>query len=361
MSRVQLRISLKSGVKTLSELELKNFSGRRFRSAERYDFPFLDEWSEFLTAVRGKAPATARRYRGLVERLLADSGVQDPRALTREVIEGHLRRLFTSGRGASVRQGVVVAVRSLCEWLAGRGLVEVNPAAGLQGPSSFRRAVRPLTVEEVKRLIWGDRQGYLPKGLRELRDRALLAVMYIGGLRASEPGPIRLDDVQWDEAAETFRLLIAHGKGARGEQWVELDREASRVLGAYLGVRPASPWLFVSERKGPLSRAAVYQIFGRRRKEAGIEVRGRRMSPHILRHSIATHLLARGVDIRAVQVHLRHASIETTALYTFADAGRVKRMLQKRSPLGPQGKRRPELQRALSELLGDLTLTPLKG
>jgi site-specific recombinase XerD len=339
----------------MSRSELEDFPGGRKCSGERYSFPWVEEWSDFLIAVRGKAPATARRYRALVERMLADLGIADPCALSRPGIEAHLRRLFAAGRGASVRQGVVVAARSLGEWLAGRGLVELNPAAGLQGPSSFRRAVRPLTVEEVKRLIWGDRPGYLPRGLRELRDRALIAVMYIGGLRASEPGPIRLDDVQWDERAETFRLLLVKTKAARQEQWVHLDRQVSRVLGAYLAVRPAgSAWLFVSERKGrPLSRAAVYQIFGRRRREVGIEARGRRMSPHILRHSIATHLLARGVDIRTVQVHLRHASIKTTEVYLHTDEGRVKRMLVRRSPLGP-GKRRPGLQGALSELMGEL-------
>ncbi len=338
----------------MDQSDLGPIGGGQSCSAERYNFR-LEDWTEFLVAVRGKAPSTARRYRELVERLLQDSGTSDPRELTREQIEQHLRRLFAAGRGASVRQGVVVAARSLGEWLAGRGLVDANPAAGLKGPSSFRRQVRPLTVDEVSRLIWGADRRYLPKGHRELRDRALMAVMYIGGLRASEPGPIRLNDVQWDEEGETFRLLVTHGKAAKSEEWIELDRQASRVLGAYLAVRPRSPWLFVSGRRGPLSRAAIYKIFQRRRREVSIEPRGRRMSPHILRHSIATHLLARGVDIRAVQVHLRHASIETTALYLFADGDRIKRMLRKKSPLGPQGNRRPELQRALSDLLGELT------
>jgi site-specific recombinase XerD len=332
--------------------DLTDDAGGRKCSGESY----TSEWLDFLMAVRGRSASTARRYRSLVDRMLADCGLEDPRELSRELIERHLKRLFAAGRGASVRQGAVVAARSLGEWMLGRGLVEVNPAAGLQGPSGFRRQVRPLTVEEVKRLIWGHRPGYLPRGHRELRDRALLAVIYIAGLRASEPGPIRLDHVQWDEATETFRLLLTRSKAAREERWVHLDRPVSRVLGAYLAERPAeSSWLFVSEKGGPLSRAAVYQIFDRRRREAGIEARGRRMSPHILRHSIASHLVALGVDPRTVQVHMRHASIKTTELYLHADEGRVQRMLIRRSPLGARGKRRPELQRALGELLGDLT------
>ena len=318
------------------------------------EFPIFDGWTSFLVSVRGRTEGTAWRYRRLVERLLEDSG--KPLAqLGREDVEKHLRRLHLAGRGEAVRQGVVVAVRSLGEWCLAHGILEVNPWASLSGPSGFRREVRPLTVDEVSRLIWGDDPGRLPGGHRELRDRALLGVIYIAGLRASEPGPIRLNDVQWDETAGAFRLLLVKGKAARREKWVQLDREVSRVLGAYLAVRPAgSPWLFASERRMPLSRTAVYQIFRRRRKEVGIETRGRRMSPHILRHSIATHLLARGWDIRTVQVHMRHASIKTTEVYLHADEGRVQRMMLRSSPLGPQRERRGELGRGLTELLGEL-------
>ncbi|HWM90811.1 MAG TPA: tyrosine-type recombinase/integrase [Thermoanaerobaculia bacterium] len=318
------------------------------------DRSILEGWTSFLVSVRGRGEGTARRYRQLVERLLADAG-KPVTQLGREDIEKHLRRLHVAGRGGSVRQGVVVAVRSLGEWCLAHGIVEVNPGGGLAGPSGFHREVRPLTVEEVSRLIWGDRPDCLPTRHRELRDRALLAVMYIAGLRASEPGPIRLNDVQWDEAAGVFRFLLVKAKAARRERWVPLDRQVSRVLGTYLAVRPAgSPWLFVSDRGKPLSRAAVYQLFRRRRKEAGIEARGRRMSPHILRHSIATHLLARGWDIRTVQVHMRHASIKTTEVYLHADEGRVQRMMLRSSPLGPQRERRVELGRGLAELLREL-------
>ncbi|HWM95240.1 MAG TPA: tyrosine-type recombinase/integrase [Thermoanaerobaculia bacterium] len=332
-----------------------------FGGAEKWpdDQAILDGWTSFLVSVRGRGEGTAQRYRRLVERLLADVGKPFAQ-LGREDVEKHLRRLHVAGRGESVRQGVVVAVRSLGEWCLAHGIVEVNPGGSLCGPSGFRREVRPLTVEEVSRLIWGDRSGSLPAGHRELRNRALLAVMYIAGLRASEPGPIRVNDVQWDEGAGVFRLLLVKSKAARRERWVPLDRRVSQVLGAYLAVRPAgSPWLFASERGTPLSRAAVYQIFRRRRREAGIEARGRRMSPHILRHSIATHLLARGWDIRTVQVHMRHASIKTTEVYLHADEGRVQRMMVRSSPLGERGRGgRGEVGgsvgRGLVEMLGEL-------
>src|SRR5688572_12377530 len=336
-ARAQIDRALETGGKRKNQQELE-VAGEGEK--ERDSASLLDGWTSFLVSVRGRTEGTARRYRRLVERLLADVG-KPIGEISREDIERHLRRLHVAGRGESVRQGVVVAVRSLGEWCLAHGVVEVNPGAGLAGPSGFRREVRPLTVEEVSRLIWGDRPDCLPTGHRELRNRALLAVMYIAGLRASEPGPIRLNDVQWDEAAGVFRFLLVKAKAARRERWVPLDRQVSRVLGTYLAVRPAgSPWLFVSERGTPLTRAAVYQIFRRRRKEAGIEARGRRMSPHILRHSIASHLLARGWDIRTVQVHMRHASIKTTEVYLHADEGRVQRMMLRSSPLGPQRERR---------------------
>jgi len=350
-TRAQIGEAQETGAKRKKQRELGGQEERQNRKDEAY---VLNGWTSFLVSVRGRTEGTAGRYRRLVERLLADVG-KPIAQLGREDIERHLRRLHVAGRGESVRQGVVVAVRSLGEWCLAHGIVEVNPGAGLAGPSGFRREVRPLTVEEVSRLIWGDRPGYLPRGHRKLRDRALLAVIYIAGLRASEPGPIRLSDVQWDETAGVFRLLLVKSKAARREKWVHLDRQVSRVLGAYLAVRPAgSPWLFVSERGKPLTRAGVYQIFQRRTKEEGIEARGRRMSPHILRHSIATHLLARGWDIRTVQIHMRHASIKTTEVYLHADEGRVQRMMLRWSPLGPRRERRVELGRGLSELLGEL-------
>ncbi|HKH45838.1 MAG TPA: hypothetical protein VKM72_14345, partial [Thermoanaerobaculia bacterium] len=138
-----------------------------------------------MVSVRGRTPGTAQRYRRLVERLLEDSG--KPLAqLGREDIERHLRRLHLAGRGESVRRGVVVAVRSLAEWCLAHGILDANPAASLSGPRPYEREIKVLSVAEVERLLWGDSPGTLPPDPLEMRDRVLLGVAYVAGLRASE-------------------------------------------------------------------------------------------------------------------------------------------------------------------------------
>ncbi|HKH49008.1 MAG TPA: tyrosine-type recombinase/integrase, partial [Thermoanaerobaculia bacterium] len=264
--------------------------------------------------MRGRTPGTAQRYRRLVERLLEDVG--KPLAqLGREDIEKHLRRLHLAGRGESVRQGVVVAIRSLAEWCLAHGILDVNPAASLSGPRPYRREIKVLTVAEIGRLLWGDTPGELPSDLLAMRDRVLLGVAYVAGLRASEIGPLEVEGMVWQEATQTFSILVRRGKGAGQDVRLPLDRVASRMLGAWLMNR--EPGRFLWGRA--LTRGAVRKILLRRFAEVGIEAKGRRISPHVLRHSIATHLLQAGVDVRQVQLLMRHRSIATTEKYLHAD------------------------------------------
>jgi site-specific recombinase XerD len=303
-----------------------------------------------LVAVRGRTQATARRYRYLVARLLADTG-KEIAELDRPAIEAHLRRLYVKGLGGSVRHGVIVAVRSLGEWCLAQGIVAQNPAAGLVGPRPYRREIKVLTVAEVRRLIWpGGQVGQLPREPRELRDRALLGVTYMAGLRASEVGPLETEGLVWDDGAQTFSVLVRKAKHAGGDQRLPLDREVSRLLGAYLVA--AEPGRHLWGR--PLTRGAVRKILHRRIAAESIPREGRHMSPHILRHSVATHLLRAGHDIRTVQVLMRHRSIATTELYLhLAGDDAVMRALARRSPLSPRRKG-AQLRPALNDLLGEL-------
>jgi site-specific recombinase XerC len=231
---------------------------------------------------------------------------------------------------------VVVAVRSLGEWCLAHGIVEVNPGASLSGPRPYRREIKVLTVAEVSRLLWGDKPGTLPGDLLAMRDRVLLGVAYVAGLRASEIGPLEAEGVVWQEATQTFSILVRHGKGAGGDVRLPLDRPVSRMLGVWLAARGAGAGRFLWGR--PLTRGAVRKILLRRCSEVGISgAGGRRISPHVLRHSLATHLLDRGMDVRKVQLLLRHRSIATTEKYLHADVGRLAGELVRRSPLD-QGK-----------------------
>jgi site-specific recombinase XerD len=309
----------------------------------------LDGWTSFLVSVRGRTEATARRYRRLIERLLADVG-KPIAQLGREDVERHLRCLHVAGCGESVRQGVVVAVRSLGEWCLAHGIVESNPGASLSGPRPYRREIKVLTVGEVSRLLWGDKPGALPRDPLAMRDRVLLGVAYVAGLRASEIGPLEAEGVGWQEATQTFSILVRRGKAAGQDVRLPLDRPVSRMLAAWLTARP--PGRFLWGR--PLTRGAVRKILQRRCSEEGIVAGGRRISPHVLRHSLATHLLQKGIDIRKVQLLLRHRSIATTEGYLHADVDRLGAVLVRSSPLEQRRRKVSPLRPAMAQLLGEL-------
>ena len=323
-----------------------------FRGAEEWtdDLAILDAWMSSLVSVRGRSPATALRYRGLVERLLKDVA-QPIGRLDQRLIEKHLRRLHVAGRGESVRRGVVVAIRSLGEWCLAHGIIESNPGASLSGPRPYRREIKVLTVTEVGRLLWGDSPGTLPQDPLEMRNRVLLGVAYMAGLRASEIGPLEAEAVVWHETGLIFSILVRRGKGSGQDVRLPLDRPVSRMLGMWLASRPAGRFLWGR----PLTRGAVRNIFLDRCSKVGIAPAGRRLSPHILRHSLATHLLQEGVDIRQVQLLLRHRSIATTEMYLHADVDRLGSVLIRKSPL-ERGRRKKvaPLRPALEQLLGEL-------
>ncbi|HWM92954.1 MAG TPA: tyrosine-type recombinase/integrase [Thermoanaerobaculia bacterium] len=258
------------------------------RGAEEWtdDLAILDAWTSSLVSVRGRSQATARRYRRLVERLLKDAA-QPIAHLDLQLIEKHLRRLHVAGRGESVRRGLVVAIRSLGEWCLAHGIIESNPGASLSGRRSYRQEIKVLTVAEVARLLWGDSPGMLPQDSLEMRNRVLLGVAYVAGLRASEIGPLEAEGVVWHEVGQIFSILVRRGKGSGQDVRLPLDRPVSRMLGMWLAVRPAGRFLWGR----PLTRGAVRNIFLDRCAEVGIKATGRRLSPHILRHSLATHLL----------------------------------------------------------------------
>ncbi len=313
------------------------------------DLAILDSWTSSLVSVRGRSQATARRYRRLVERLLKDAA-QPIAHLDLQSIEKHLRRLHVAGRGESVRRGLVVAIRSLGEWCLAHGIIENNPGASLSGPRPYRREIKVLTVAEVGRLLWGDSPGTLPQDPLEMRNRVLLGVSYMAGLRASEIGPLEAEWVVWHETGQIFSVLVRRGKGSGQDIRLPLDRAVSRMLGVWLAVRPAGRFLWGR----PLTRGAVRNILLDRCAEVGIGASGRRLSPHILRHSVATHLLQEGVDIRQVQLLLRHRSIATTELYLHADVDRLGSVLIRKSPL-ERGRRKKvvPLRPALEQLLGE--------
>jgi integrase/recombinase XerD len=209
-------------------------------------------------------------------------------------------------------------LRSFYRHVRREGLLESDPTATLTPPRRSRKLPHVLTRGEIDRLL------SQPRGMEPaaLRDRALLEVMYACGLRASEAIGLELTDVDLED-----RVLRARGKGSK-ERVVPIGQPAVQALRAYLergrpglvkGAREAH--VFVNFRGGGLTRQGLYKIVRRHAVTAGL---ADRMSPHTLRHTFATHLLAGGCDLRSVQEMLGHADVSTTQLYTHLSSQRLK-------------------------------------
>jgi integrase/recombinase XerD len=217
-------------------------------------------------------------------------------------------------------------LRSFYRHLRREGLRESDPTATLSAPRRSRKLPQVLTRGEVEKLL-AQPSGTDPHALR---DRALLELMYASGLRASEAIGLEIADVDLDE-----RLLRARGKGSK-ERIVPIGQVAMRALAAYLERgrpklvknRPETH-LFVNFRGGQLTRQGLYKIVRRHATTAGL---ADRMSPHTLRHTFATHLLAGGCDLRSVQEMLGHADVSTTQLYTHLSSERLKDVYFKAHP-----------------------------
>ena len=215
-------------------------------------------------------------------------------------------------------QRKVACLRSFYRHLRRVGTLEEDPTAKLRAPRHTRRLPNVLSRDEVARLL-EQPDGTDPAALR---DRALLELMYACGLRASEAITLEVSDLDAEAG-----VLRARGKGSK-ERLVPIGSAAARALAAYLQRgRPhlvgdrMQACLFLNQRGGGLTRQGLYKIVQRHARTAGL---GDRMSPHTLRHTFATHLLAGGCDLRSLQEMLGHADITTTQLYTHLSAARLK-------------------------------------
>ncbi len=219
---------------------------------------------------------------------------------------------------AATLQRKAACLRSFYRHLRREGLIESDPTADLRGPPKTKRLPKVLSREQVAKLL-AQPSGTEPLALR---DRALLEVMYACGLRVSEAIGLDLGDVDLDEG-----MLRARGKGSK-ERIVPVGREAIAALQAYtargrprlVGMRVESR-LFLNHRGAALTRQGLYKIIQNHARSAGL---AELMTPHTLRHTFATHLLAGGCDLRSLQEMLGHADLATTQIYTHLSSERLK-------------------------------------
>jgi integrase/recombinase XerD len=232
--------------------------------------------------------------------------------LTRPDLEGFVRRQMAEGRSPRSVARAVACYRGFYRFLVLDGRARTSPADDLRPPRAWKSLPRFLSLEEVDHLL-AQPDIATPRGLR---DRALIELLYATGMRVSELVGLRPADVNLDAS-----YLTCTGKGDKqriipiGDEaatWVRrYVRDARRIL---LG-RRSSPRLFVSARGGGagLTRVGFWKILKAYARQAGLT---QALSPHMLRHSFATHLLERGADLRAIQMMLGHADLSTTQIYT---------------------------------------------
>jgi integrase/recombinase XerD len=305
----------------------------------------VDQFLEMLAAERGAADNTLQAYRRDLDDFagfLRGRGLAVA-AANPDDISAYMRSMSEAGLAAASRARRLSAIRQLFKFLAAEGLIAEDPAHGLASPKKARALPRTLSVAEVDRLIEAARGRIAhSKGrdrVRALRLYALIEMLYATGMRVSE-----LVTLPRSVLAGDGRVLTIKGKGGR-ERLVPLNHAARAALDSYLnvgfedGVAPMvkTKWLFASRgAEGHFTRQRLAQEL----KEVAIEASldPDRVSPHVLRHAFASHLLDRGADLRSVQQLLGHADISTTQIYTHVLEERLKQLVFEHHPLAAKGR-----------------------
>jgi integrase/recombinase XerC/integrase/recombinase XerD len=293
------------------------------------------EWESVIQAflselgTAGASPHTIRAYGNDLRELgdWASARDRSPGKLRYRDLRGYAQALSERGLARATVARKLAAIRSLGEHLVRTGAATQNPAELLPSPKRDSRLPRVLGPDQAAKLL--DR---IPaSGPLEVRDRAMLELAYACGLRAAEIRGLRVDDVDFE--TESVRV---HGKGNK-ERVVPIGEPAQKALRRYLDrARPAlagragaEPAMFVSKRGRPLHTSDIRRRLERWVREAGIAAG---VSPHVLRHSFATHLLEGGADLRSIQELLGHSSVSTTQVYTRVEPGRLRREYARAHP-----------------------------
>jgi integrase/recombinase XerD len=281
----------------------------------------VDGYLRHLEVERRLSPNTLDAYRRDLARVAEFAAGRGRQVvdLSRPDLEALVRESMAAGRSPASTARLVAATRSFYKYLRLTGTVLQNPADDLQAPRTIAALPRFLSLGDVDTLIAAP-DVTTPRGVR---DRALIEVLYATGLRVSELVNLRVTDVR---AAQGY--VQCQGKGSK-QRIVPLGESAADWVRRYvadgrsaLAKGKASPWLFLNARGGGrLTRIGFWKLLKAYGRRAGIRAH---LSPHVLRHSFATHLLERGADLRAIQAMLGHADLSTTQIYTHVLEARLR-------------------------------------
>ena len=283
-----------------------------------------DEIEAFISALefeRGMSPNTCSSYASdlkFFSHWLKGRGRTSAKNVTREDIDTFLREERDAGMKGSTRARRTAAIRMWLKYLKERRMIRVNPSELMDPPKKDLVLPRVLTEAEVAAML-DEIKGDSP---RDLRDRAMLETMYGCGLRVSELCDLKVEDFIAD--GELIRVL---GKGSK-ERVVPIGRAAGNAINSYLESARGTftkgnlgeTHVFLTRLGRPFTRQGVFKVI--RERAAAVGIAAGRISPHVLRHCFASHMLAHGADIRVIQELLGHADIGTTQVYTHVDTAR---------------------------------------
>lgn len=304
--------------------------------------PMVEAFLDMLVSERDAAYNTRRAYElDLIDfnRFLSANEIAIDAASPKD-IRTYIADLSAKPKGSSLRTIArrLSALRQFHRFLLSEDIRLDDPTSGIESPKQSKTLPRLLTEEEVRQLITTASSGTAPEDLRLV---ALLEILYATGLRVSE-----LVGMPFSALSEDKRFIIIRGKGDR-ERIVPMSEPARIAIEKYLPIRRhflqgkenarQKPWLFPSPNSatGYLTRQRFAQILKKLAGRAKIDPG--RLSPHVLRHAFATHLLTRGADLRSLQKMLGHADITTTQIYTHVLGERLRQMVEKHHPLADNG------------------------
>ncbi len=291
----------------------------------------LDQFLHYLVVEKGLSKNTIEAYSHGLNRFLdylKKKGIQEIPRVNKFDVRAFLLALKKKGLSTKSVVRNLVAIRSLFQFLIREGILETNPIETLESPKIPKTLPEILTLKEVEQLL----EQPNPKTPMGMRDRAMLEVLYATGMRVSELTQLPMNQINLEGG-----YVLVFGKGSK-ERIIPLGSEAMKWVALYLkgprerlAKRKESPFLFISRMGRGMSRQQFWKHIKAYGRKAGVQ---KRITPHLLRHSFASHLLERGADLRSVQMMLGHVDISTTQIYTHVTGERLKKIHQRYHPRG---------------------------
>jgi len=292
---------------------------------------WLDQLLHYLIVEKGLSKNTIEAYSHGLSRFLnhlREKGVQEIRDVGKFDVRGFLLALKKENLSAKTIVRNLVAIRTFFRFLVQEGILETNPVEDLESPKVAKTLPEILTLKEIEQLL---EQPNLQTPLG-MRDRAMLEILYATGMRVSELTHLPTHQVNLEGG-----YVLLYGKGSK-ERIVPLGSEAIKWVTLYLkesrGILAKgkeSPFLFINRSGKGMSRQGLWKNLKNYARRASLR---KRITPHLLRHSFASHLLERGADLRSVQMMLGHADISSTQIYTHVTGERLKKIHQRYHPRG---------------------------